>query len=89
MRHGIKNRLFEVMAELDHLFVVAAGTKPAPSATEGEQILVLTVRTSYSGKALMKIATFKVFLDNMIYNRAVKPIPLPSCLKCIPRQSLP
>ncbi len=64
------------MTELDHLFVVATRAKPAPSAAEGEQILVLTVRTVYFGKALMKIATFKVFLDNMIYNRAVKPIPI-------------
>jgi len=46
------------MAELDYLFVMTAVTKPASSAAEDEQILVLRVWTFYSGKALMKIATF-------------------------------
>ena len=36
MRYWIKKRLFGVMVELDHLFVMAAGTKSAPSAVEGE-----------------------------------------------------
>ncbi len=36
----------------------------------------MTIRTFYSGKTLMKIAAFKVFPDNMIDNRAVKPIPV-------------
>jgi len=75
MRYRVQYGLFQMVAELDHLFVVAAWTKPASPAAECEQVLVLTIRTFYSGKTLMKIAAFKVFLNNMIYNRAVKPVP--------------
>ena len=64
-----------MVAELNYFFVVAAGTKPAAPATESEQVFVLTIRTFYSGKTLMKITTFEIFLDNMIYNRTVKPVP--------------
>jgi len=65
-----------MVAELNHLLVVAVWRKPASPVAESEQVLVFTIRTFYSGKTLRKIAAFKVFPDNMIYNRAVKPVPV-------------
>ena len=44
MWYRVQYGLFQVMTELHHLFVVAAGTKPAAPAAESEQALVPAVR---------------------------------------------
>jgi len=63
------------MAKLHHLFVVAAGTEPAPSAAEREKIFVLAISPLYAGEAMMQVSAFQVFLYNMRYNRTVITIP--------------
>jgi len=54
MSHWIKNRFLEVVAELDHLLVVAAWTEPPTSTTECQKILVMAIRTFVAGKSLMQ-----------------------------------
>jgi hypothetical protein len=44
MWYRVQDGLFQVMAELNHFFVVAGRTKPAAPAAESEQVLVQAVR---------------------------------------------
>ncbi len=53
MGDRIENCFLEMVAELNHLFVVAAGTKPAPPATECQEELMMAVRAFNAGEALM------------------------------------
>jgi len=55
MRYRKKNRFFQMMAKLNHLFVMAGWTEPTTSTTESKKILVVTIRTTNPCKSLLKI----------------------------------
>lgn len=52
-------------------------TEPVSSTTEGEEILMVTIRAANSGKALLKVPTVQV-LPNSMGNYQVEEAILPS-----------
>ena len=49
----IEDHLFEVVAKLNHLFVMAAWTEPAATAAVCQQIFVMTIGAFNASEALM------------------------------------
>jgi hypothetical protein len=63
-----------MMPELHHLFVVTAGTEPATTTTKGQEIFRLTIWAFNTCEALVQIAAFEIFIDNLRYNLTIEAI---------------
>ncbi len=53
-----------MQTELDNLLGVATGTEPAATATEGQKILMMTVRATDTGEAFSQVAALEISLDD-------------------------
>jgi hypothetical protein len=75
MRDGKEeDTVMQMAAKLNHLFAMAGWAKPATSTTEGEEILMVTIRAAHTCEALFKVTTFKVLPDYMGNYRAEEAI---------------
>jgi len=72
VRNRIENCFLEMVAKLNHLFVMATGTEPATTTAKSQKILVMAVRAFDPCEALMQIAAFKILSHHMRNYRAVK-----------------
>ena len=66
--YGEKNIFRQGNTELHNFFGMAAGTEPAPPATERQQVFVMTFRAANTGKTLLQVTTKMKIINNLRYN---------------------
>lgn len=64
MGNRIQDIRLQVCPKLDYFLGVAGRTKPATTAAERKQVLVVAVRAADPGESLVQIPAVKIFADN-------------------------
>jgi len=64
VRNRAQDIFLQVRTKLNNFFGMVSGTEPAATATEGQKILMMTVRATDTGKALRKVTALKIALHN-------------------------
>ena len=66
MGNRIENGFLEVVAELDHFFVMTTWTEPAAATAKGQKIFMMAIGAFNSSEALVKISAFKILSHYML-----------------------
>jgi len=66
-RCGTGYRIFflQMQTELDNFLGMSTGAEPAAPATEGQKILMMTVRAADTGKAFGQITAIEILLNDL------------------------
>lgn len=73
-------------AELHHFLGVTGGTEPTAPAAEGQQVFMVTIRTTDPGEPFLEIAAFQISADNIADHAAQKTVLLDKPLFVMDRE---